>query len=102
VYIEFRTGRLERCYLRRREREAAWGRAVARKYIQAVNLLKRVKRVPDLAKFRSFNYHQLKADRKAQHSLDLGDRERLIFTVRKERDSMIAHIEEVSTTHYDH
>jgi len=101
VYIEFRTRRLKRCYLERREREAAWGKVIARKYVQAVNLLKAVEHPSHLRQFRSFNYHRLKADREGQHALDLGERERLIFTVRKERGSVTARTEEVSTTHYD-
>lgn len=102
MYIEFRTGRLERCYRERRVREATWGKAVAQKYIQAVDLLKAADHPSDLRQFRSLNYHPLTADRQGQHALYLGKRERLIFSVREAGDEMIARIEKVSTTHYDH
>lgn len=102
MYIEFRTQRLKRCYLERRERERTWGRVIAGKYVQAVNLLKDVEHPSDLRRFQSLDYHTLKANRKGQHALDLGQRQRLIFTVRRKRGSVTARIEEVSTTHYDH
>ena len=102
MYIEFRTKKLERCYLERKEREKAWGRAVAQKYIAAVDLLKAVDQPSHLAAFPQYRYEPLTQDRKGQHSLTLGHRVRLIFTVRKGSDAQIARIEEVSTTHYDH
>jgi plasmid maintenance system killer protein len=63
VYIEFKARRLERCYRERRVREAAWGKAVAHKYVQAVELLKAADHPSDLRRFRSLNYHPLTADR---------------------------------------
>jgi len=102
VYIEFKTRRLEKCYRERRKREAAWGETVARKYVQAVNLLKAVTHPSHLGAFPQFDYEPLTGGRKGQHSVKLGHRERLIFTVRKSKDALIARMEEVSTTHYDH
>lgn len=102
MYIEFGSRRLERCYLERREAEAAWGKATARKYIRAVDLLKAADQPSDLGTFASFNYHPLTGDRKGQHAMELGRRERLIFTARQEGDILTARIEEVSTTHYEH
>ena len=101
VYIEFGRRRLQRCYHEQRVAEATWGRQVARRYVAAIGLLKAAHRPSDLRKFRALNYHQLKADRKGEHVLELGARERLIFTVREGDKALIARIEEVSTTHYD-
>ena len=102
MYIEFKTGRLEKCYEERRKAEAEWGRTIASKYVQAVNLLKAVNHPSDLAAFSQFNYKRLRGDRKGQHSLKLGRRARLIFTVQRSGGVRIARIEEVSTTHYEH
>jgi proteic killer suppression protein len=102
VYIEFKTRKLDKCFLERKEREKAWGKPIARKYVEAVNLLKVVKHPSDLRQFRSFNYHPLTGDRKEEHAMDLGKRERLIFTVREDNKALIARVEEVSTTHYVH
>ncbi len=102
MYIEFRTRRLETCYLRERERERAWGTAVARKYVQAIDALKAVDHPSHLGTFPRFDYEPLRQDRKGQHSLELGRRAHLIFTVHKGRDALTARIEEVNTTHYGH
>jgi len=102
VYIEFRTTRLERCYRERREREKAWGKVVARAYLDAVTLLKAVAHPADLGGFPQYRYEPLTQDRKGQHSLALGYRVRLIFTVREGGKALIVRIEEVSTTHYGH
>ena len=102
MYIEFRTSKLKKCYLEQRTREQTWKGVVPGKYVEAVNLLKAVDRPSDLSAFREFEYEELKRDRKGEHSLKLGRRERLIFTVCKGGDVLIARIEEVSTTHYDH
>ena len=102
MYIEFRTSKLEKCYLDRRTREKTWKGTVPNTYVSAVNLLKAVNHPSDLSAFPQFGYGPLTRDRRGQHSLRLGRRERLIFTVRKGSDALIARIEEVSTTHYDH
>jgi HTH-type transcriptional regulator/antitoxin HigA len=63
VYIGFRTRRLERCYRERREREKAWGKIIARKYVQAVDLLKAVDHPSHLGAFPQFDYEPLTQDR---------------------------------------
>jgi len=100
VIIRFRTNKLRRCYERHREAQKAWGKAVARKYLDAVNLLRAVEHPSDLAAFRQFAYEPLTADRKGEHSLELGKRARLIFTVSDEGAALIARIEELSVRHY--
>ena len=102
MYIEFRTKKLEKCYKEGRKAEKEWGRTIAHKYVIAVNLIKAVNHPSDLAEFPQFNYEPLRRDRKGQHSLKLGRRARLIFTVRRGGKARIARIEEVSKTHYEH
>jgi plasmid maintenance system killer protein len=102
VYIKFRNRKLEKCYLEQRIRERMWKGIVPRNYVRAIDLLKAVKHPSDLKAFRNFNYEPLIGDRKGQHSLAIGHRERLIFTVLTGGEVLIARIEEVSTTHYDH
>lgn len=46
-------------------------------------------------------YEALAGDRKGQHSLKLGYRERLIFTVHAGPEGLGARIEEVSIGHYE-
>jgi proteic killer suppression protein len=102
VIIRFRTNRLRRCYERHNEAQKAWGGRVARKYVQAVDLLKEVEHPSHLAAFRQFAYEPLTEDREGEHSLKLGRRERLIFTVSDAGAALIARIEEVSVRHYGH
>ena len=102
MYIGFRTKKLERCYLEQRDREKVWGRAVARKYVQAIGALKAVDHPSDLGTFPQFDYEPLRQDRKGQHSLELSRRAHLIFTMHEGRDALTARIEEVNTTHYGH
>ena len=102
MYIKFKTTRLKRCYLERRDREKAWGRAVARKYVQAIDALKAVHHPSHLGTVLQLDYEPLTQDRKGEHSVELGRRAHLIFTVHEGGDALIARIEEVNTTHYGH
>ena len=102
MYLEFRTTKLKKCYLDQRTRERMWKGALPDRYVEAVNLLKEVGRPSDLRAFRQFEYEELGYDRKDEHSLKLGYRERLIFTVHEEDGALIARIKEVHTTHYGH
>jgi proteic killer suppression protein len=102
VIIRFKTNRLRRCYEEQRKAQAAWSKAIARKYVQAVDLLKAVEHPSHLTAFREFAYEPLTEDRKGQHSLKLARRTRVIFTVSETGEALIARVEEVSTTHYEH
>jgi proteic killer suppression protein len=102
VIIRFRSSKLCRCYEQHREAQKAWGKPIARKYVQAINLLRQVETASDLAAFRQFAYEPLREDRKGQHSLRLGERARLIFTFSDSGQAVIARIEEVDVRHYGH
>jgi toxin HigB-1 len=102
VYIEFRTNKLRRCYERQRARDRAWGREVAERYVVAVDLITEVDDPYELADFPQYAYHTLTGDRKGQHVMELGYRARLIFTVQEGGRVLVAWVEEVTTTHYEH
>jgi plasmid maintenance system killer protein len=102
VIIRFGTNKLRRCYEQHREANKAWGKPIARKYVQAVDLLRQVEIVSHLAAFRQFAYEPLTGDRKGQHSLKLARRARLIFRLSDGGQALIAHIEEVDVRHYGH
>ena len=102
MYTEFRTKTLLHCYERQRERDRLWGHAIGEKYVQAVDLLKAVDHPSDLGVFPQFRYHTLTANRKGEHAMELGYRARLIFTVQPAGDALVAWVQEVSTTHYEH
>jgi plasmid maintenance system killer protein len=102
VIIKFRTNTLRRRYERKTDRHKAWGKAIAGKYVDAVNLLKAVEHPSHLAAFRQFAYEPLREDRKGEYSLKLGERARLIFTVSDAGTALVARIEEVDPRHYGH
>lgn len=99
MYVVFRTRRLEKCYLLAEAGEGEWGRHVARRYIERVNLLRAVARIDDLRTFPSLHVHPLKGQRKGQYAIDLTRRHRLIFTL-EGSDPETVRIEEVSK-HYE-
>jgi proteic killer suppression protein len=98
VYIQFGRRKLEKCYRSPKEGEARWGRQVARRYIQRVDVLHVIERVDDLRAFPPFRFHRLKGGRTGQYAISLTDRVRLIFTVKAHGRGVIR-VEEVSK-HY--
>lgn len=98
MYTCFRTRKLEKCYRSPKEGEAQWGRQVARRYIQRVDVLHAIERVDDLRAFPSFRFHRLRGGRTCQYAISLTDRVRLIFTVKAQGRDVIR-VEEVSK-HY--
>lgn len=97
--IEFRTRRLEAQFLDHREAEKAYGRPVARKYIQRVNILKSARRFHDVMRLPGLRCHPLKGDRTGQWAVALTEAWRLILKVKGDALE-IARIEEVSN-HYE-
>lgn len=96
--IRFRTRGLQRQYEHSKEAEKAYGRAVARKYIQRVNIIKASQGLHDLIAQGPLRCHPLKGQRQGQYAMRLHDRWRLIFTV-ESGVIEVACIEEVSK-HY--
>ncbi len=97
--IRFRTRKLEKQYTRHRFAEKAYGRDVARKFIQRVNIIKQARDIDELCSLPVLRCHSLKGNRQGEWAVKLTGFYRLIFTL--EGDLLeIACIEEVSK-HYD-
>lgn len=96
--IRFRERILQRRYERSAEAEKAYGREVARKYVERVNIIKQAKSLHDIMVQRPLRCHALKGKRKGQYGLRLHDRWRLIFTIESGVFEIVC-IEEVSK-HY--
>jgi proteic killer suppression protein len=79
--IGFRNKKLHRCCLSLKEGTREWGPAVARSYIQRIELLRNVRSMDDLRQFPSLRCHPLRGDRRGEYAIDLIGRYRLIFVV---------------------
>lgn len=97
--IRFRTRTLQRQYANSSEALKAYGKDVGRKYIQRVNIIKKVRNIEELIQIRALRCHPLKGNREGQWALKLTGFYRLIFTL-EGCQLEIACIEEVSK-HYD-
>jgi proteic killer suppression protein len=98
VEVTFRIRKLEKAYAEYKRAEKAYGPEVARKYIQRINIIKRVKSIKELAALPGLRCHPLKGKRKGQCAIRLTGFYRLIFTLRGEQLEIVQ-IEEVSK-HY--
>ena len=97
--VKFRTRKLEEQYRNYKDAEKAYGKEIARKYIQRVNIMLAANNINDLKQISVLKCHKLKGSRKEQWAVSLSGFYRLIFTL--EGDFMeIIRIEEVSK-HYD-
>jgi plasmid maintenance system killer protein len=76
----FRTDRLRGCYEQYREGERTWGKAVARKYIERINILKRCATPQDVRTFRKLRLHKLAGEYEGQHAISLDERRPLHVT----------------------
>ena len=99
MIIEFRTNKLEKCFVEHRQAVREFGDKIARKYIQRVQLIKAANCLDEVMGLPGLNCHPLKGNRKGQYAIKLTGFYRLIFTVEGETLN-IAMIEEVSK-HYD-
>lgn len=99
MQILFRTRTLQRQYENSSYAIKAYGKDIAVKYIQRINIIKTVQNIDELIQIRALRCHPLKGRREGQWALKLTGFMRLIFTL--EGDQLeIARIEEVSK-HYD-
>ena len=99
MQIRFRTRSLQRQYENSSEAFKAYGKDVATKFIQRINIIKTVRNMDELIQIRALRCHPLKGNRDGQWALKLTGFARLIFTL--EGDQLeVACIEEVSK-HYD-
>lgn len=99
VEIRFRTRKLEKQYTQHKSAEKAYGKAVARKYIQRINIMKHARDIEEIRLLPALKCHSLKGDRQGQWAIKLIGFYRLIFSL-EGVFLEIACIEEVSK-HYD-
>ena len=97
--VTFRTKKLEREYLKVALAQKTYGRQVARKYIQRINIIKHSRNIDELSRLPGLRCHPLKGDRQGQFAINLTGFYRLIFTLHGEALEIV-NIEEVSK-HYD-
>jgi plasmid maintenance system killer protein len=98
VVVRFATSRLERCYRELRLAQREWGQKVGRTYLRRINTLWAARDGRDLFALKALDMHPLKADRRGQYAIRLGDRERLIVTFEDDAWTIVR-VEEVSK-HY--
>ncbi len=96
--VRFRTRKLEREYMESKRAIRAYGEAVARGYVERVNVIKHAVDIEQLEMLPGLDCHALKGDRTGQWAVKLTGRVRLIFTLHGE-DLELVRIEEVSK-HY--
>lgn len=97
--IRFRTRKLEKQYVRHREAEKSYGKDVAHRYVQRVNIIKAARDIKELSQLLGLRCHELKGSRKGQWAMNLTGFYRLIFTLEGGRPEIVC-LEEVSK-HYD-
>jgi proteic killer suppression protein len=98
VDIAFRTKKLERCYEDHEYGRRTWGSAVAKKFIQRIDLLQEAANMLEVERLPGLKCHPLKGGREGQYGVSLHGRWRLAFTLQGNRAEIIR-IEEVSK-HY--
>jgi len=99
VEVQFRTKKLQKQYENSSEAERVYGKDVARKYIQRINIIKLSTDINELSSLPGLYCHPLKGDRKGQWAIKPTGFYRLIFTLKGDYLEIV-HIEEVSK-HYD-
>ena len=99
LVIAFRTKRLEQCYVEHKVAVRDFGKEVARRYIERINIIKHTVNLEELARLRTLRYHPLKGDRAGYHAVKLTGFMRLIFSLEGDTLAIVC-IEEVSK-HYD-
>ncbi|MPZ23633.1 MAG: plasmid maintenance system killer [Dehalococcoidia bacterium] len=96
--IEFGSRDLVRCYEDSREATRRWGKEVAERYVERIELIYRAKTVNELFLISSLRLHPLRGGRRGQLSITLRGRWRLIVSVPEGAERV--RVDEVSN-HYD-
>lgn len=100
MQVEFRTKRLKREFVKSKYAVRRYGKAVADRYIERINIIKSAIDIEQLENLPAINCHPLKGDRKGEWSIKLTGRARLIFTLEGEALEIVR-IKEVNKQHYD-
>lgn len=96
--VQFRTSRLRKQYQDVSQGERAYGRQVARRYVERINIIKHVRDIEELRRLPGLRCEPLKGPRTGQWAMRLTGFYRLIFTLQGEQ-LQVVRIEEVSK-HY--
>jgi toxin HigB-1 len=99
VQVAFGNRKLEKCYVKHTHAIRAWGDAVARKYVQRIDLIQAAADFNELCRLPALKCHLRKGDRKGHYAISLTGFWRLIITLRGEHLEVVC-VEEVSK-HYD-
>lgn len=97
--VQFRAGKLKKLYQDERAARKAYGKEVARRYIERINIIKNTRDIEELQILPGLRCHELKGNRQGKWSIKLTGFYRLIFTLTGDRLEIVC-IEEVSK-HYD-
>lgn len=96
--VEFRTKKLAKQYLDSKQAVKAYGKPVATRYIERINIIKHTSSIEELEQLPALYCHPLKGDRDGEWSIKLTGFMRLIFTLHGD-ELEIVRIKEVSK-HY--
>ena len=96
--VRFRTQVLRRCYVNIQEANRNWGKKIARKYIERVNILYGAESGAVLKTLPHLRFHQLVGKRSGQYALNLDNFWRLIVSFDDSKQREVS-VEEVSK-HY--
>jgi proteic killer suppression protein len=89
---------LQRCYEKQRVAVGEWGKEVARKYVQRIDILRQCRSIEDLGLLPALRFHPLEGRRKGQYAIKLTGAVRLIV-VFEDRAMQIVRVEEVVDYH---
>jgi proteic killer suppression protein len=87
--IQFKNNRLENAYRNTSVAERMWGRTVARKYIQRIDIILASSGIDELRSIRSLRFHSLKGDRARAFGIDLTGNMRMVVSVTVEENLTI-------------
>ncbi len=82
--VTYRTTQLRTCYEHQKEAQKAWGKVVARKYVQRIDELKACPTIQDVRNLSALRLHKLTGHHEGKHAIVLHDRWRLIITFEEE------------------
>jgi proteic killer suppression protein len=100
VEVTFRTSQLEACFRSWRLGQRAWGTAVARRYVERLNIIRSARAMADLYAIGALRLHPLTGPRQGQLAMTLKWRWRLIVTVGSDTMTVVR-VEEVSKPYDD-
>lgn len=80
VVVTFRTRQLEKCYLDVAAGDRTFGKVLADRYVERINILRNATSFQHVRKISRLRCHQLKGERLGEWAINLDRFHRLIFT----------------------